>query len=252
MNPILRSIGCSGIVAFAWFPVAAAAPGDPPAVRAATPYAVDLGMRVEESADRRRVRIAALEPGGAAAAAGVEIGDVIVALDGHAMSDGRAVADYLAGLAPGRRVQFDVQRRGRAERLFVVVDAAAVIAAGGTRRVATPALAPLGSLADIGPAPADGMEGVRLVAMSAGLGRYFGTDRGVLVVQAARGNPLRLEDGDVIQAIAGRVPVDVEDALDLLAAAGPGGRTVLDVWRQRQSRRIEVTLPGAGGSARGD
>lgn len=246
MNAILRSIGCIAVLAtsVACAP-SIAAPGDPPAVRAATPSGAELGLRIEESADRRVLRVAAIEPESLAARAGLEIGDVVVALDGRTMGSGHDVEDYLAGVAPGRRVRFDVERRGRAERLFIVVDAAAVVGGDGVRRVATPALAPLGTLGGTAAAPADGLHGVRLVSLSPGLGRYFGAARGVLVVQAARGNPLQLEDGDVIQSVDGQATADVDAALDLLAAVDTDGRALLEVLRDGRARNIEVTLPAA-------
>ncbi len=247
MRGILLTIGCVTLLAAA---PAVAAPADPPPLRVTTSPGVDLGMRVEQSADRRFVRVAALAPRGAASGAGIEIGDVIVALDGRPVRNPNAVAEHLAGVAPGRPVQVDLQRRGRGERLFIAVDAAALIAAHDTRRVTTPAIAPLGTLGELAAAPADVPAGVRFVPLSAGLGRYFGTDRGVLVVQAARDNPLRLEDGDVLQAVDGQRPVAVDDALELLDAAGARGRAVLDVWRERRSRRFEVALPATAPSLR--
>ena len=50
--------------------------------------------------------------------------------------------------------------------------------------------------------------GMELASITPKLGAYFGTNEGVLVVQAPDNDVFKLEDGDVIQSIDGRKPDD--------------------------------------------
>ena len=54
--------------------------------------------------------------------------------------------------------------------------------------------------------PAANVLDMELVAMTPKLGKYFGTDKGVLVVRAPGDSELKLEEGDVILDIDGRAP----------------------------------------------
>jgi len=54
---------------------------------------------------------------------------------------------------------------------------------------------------------------MELVPLTEELGRYFGTDKGLLVVRAPEDDDLKLKDGDVIQRIDGREPQSVAHAM---------------------------------------
>ena len=71
----------------------------------------------------------------------------------------------------------------------------------------------------------DGWGDMELVELNEGLGQYFGTDEGLLVVSAPSSDALQLEDGDVIQKIDGREPTRVRHALRILWLL-PGGRVI--------------------------
>ena len=58
--------------------------------------------------------------------------------------------------------------------------------------------------------------GIELASITPKLGAYFGTNEGVLVVQAPENEVFKLEDGDVIQSIDGRKPDDGAHALRIL------------------------------------
>jgi hypothetical protein len=94
-------------------------------------------------------------------------------------------------------------------------------------------------------AVADGsaVAGLELATMTPGLGRYFGTDRGVLVVRAPRQGDWKLEDGDVILAIDGREPTSGAHATRILRSYQRGEALKLRVMRQRKSVELAVTVP---------
>ena len=64
-------------------------------------------------ADPRGALVSAVEPGGPAEHAGLEQGDVIVAIDGRKVPDANAVRNLIAGTKPGSSVAIDVLRGGK-------------------------------------------------------------------------------------------------------------------------------------------
>lgn len=86
------------------------------------------------------------------------------------------------------------------------------------------------------PPPAGTMQ---LITLTPKLGRYFGTDHGVLVARAPAHGVLKLQDGDVILSIGGRVPASSSQALRILSSYDPGQKIKLRLLREH--RRIEIT-----------
>lgn len=77
------------------------------------------------------------------------------------------------------------------------------------------------------------------------LGRYFGTDRGVLVLRVAPGTPAAragLQPGDVVQRAGGREVSTVAELRRAIARAD--GKLRLDVLRERTRREIRLRWEG--------
>jgi S1-C subfamily serine protease len=89
-------------------------------------------------------------------------------------------------------------------------------------------------------APAGTLE---LIALTPQLGWYFGTDHGVLVVRAATHGVLKLQDGDVILSIGGRVPASGSQAIRILTSYDPGEKIGLVILREHRRMSITATLP---------
>lgn len=85
--------------------------------------------------------------------------------------------------------------------------------------------------------------GLELVAVDESLGRYFKTDRGVLVVRAEDDNAYGLESGDVILAVADTDVNRPSDVLRALRDADPGSEVVLTIKRERRDRTLTATVP---------
>ncbi|HEX2090761.1 MAG TPA: PDZ domain-containing protein, partial [Longimicrobiaceae bacterium] len=86
------------------------------------------------------------------------------------------------------------------------------------------------------------LAGAEFTQMNPGLGRYFGTEEGLLALRVAPGSPAAragIEAGDVVTRVDGR---EVETLADLRQAVfrSPDEEVRLEVLRQRQRR--EVTL----------
>jgi hypothetical protein len=85
--------------------------------------------------------------------------------------------------------------------------------------------------------------GMELASLTPKLGAYFGTNEGVLVVQAPENAVFKLEDGDVIQSIDGRKPDDGAHAMRILRSYGSGEKLNLTVLRQRKPMTLNITMP---------
>ena len=89
---------------------------------------------------------------------------------------------------------------------------------------------------------------MELTTLTPGLGHYFGTAQGVLVVRAPTRGVLKLRDGDVILSIGGRVPASSSQAIRILTSYDPGEKIRLVILREHHRMEISATLPAAPGS----
>jgi S1-C subfamily serine protease len=209
------------------------------------PMGVTLGIALgPDAAKPDGIEIHAVMPGSAAAEGGLEAGDLLLSINGRSLAGdasehaGRRLREALRGSEPGDTAQVSY-RRGR------------------QTREASVTLQPPGRVAhrfqEGFPEFGAGFEGrilmprawseLELVRVSEDLGRYFGTDAGLLVVRAPENNPLTLREGDVILAIDGREPQSPTHAVRILRSYAPGETVTLEILRERQRRTIETTLP---------
>ena len=75
------------------------------------------------------------------------------------------------------------------------------------------------------------------------LGKYFGTDKGLLVVRAPEDESLKLEDGDVIQSIDGRDPKSVSHAMRILGSYQSGEELQLQIMRDKRRQTLKIQMP---------
>lgn len=216
------------------------------------PHAV-LGVQLDERSGKDGARVQEVSPGGPAAEAGLKAGDVITSIDGTEVKGdhtARQVMHAMRDVAPESKVRVKVLRAGKSQE-FVVT--------------ARPGMAfrmhPMPSIPPLPPMPPDppgfdtgGRFGpmfirgplgeMELVSLTPQLGKYFGTDKGVLVVRAPK--DFKLEDGDVILAIDGREPTSGSHATRILSSYQPGEKIAIKVMRQQKTVNVETTLPERG------
>ena len=84
---------------------------------------------------------------------------------------------------------------------------------------------------------------MELVALNPGLGEYFGTEVGVLVVRGPEAEELGLESGDVIVSIGDREVKSPEHAMRILRSYEPDEEVFLDILRHGHEQTLSGTLP---------
>ena len=217
------------------------------------PQGAMLGVNIGGGSPRDDgVTLMGVSPSGPAQAAGLKTGDVIVAVDGKALkrsaagSPGRQLVEHMRSVKPGQAVKVDYLRDGRRASTSVVATQPVPPGAMVVReRLALPPgmedMMPPGVRHFLGFGHAFG--DLELAPVSPRLGRYFGTDEGLLVVRAPEGGTLRLEDGDVILAIDGRAPASPGHAFRILGSYQPGEKLRLDVVRDRKRLGLDGVVP---------
>lgn len=83
--------------------------------------------------------------------------------------------------------------------------------------------------------------GLNLASVDAQLGRYFGTDHGVLVLSS--GELAGLQTGDVIQRVDGKPVTSPREAMAALRGKPDGAKVAVDYLRDRKAGKTQITVP---------
>jgi S1-C subfamily serine protease len=218
-----------------------------------------IGVTIGEYGDGKPVEgvsVIGVTPGSAAADSGFRAGDIITSVNGESMSaDSSEVAnlrllDFMKGVEEGDKLDIEYLRDGNVGRVEVeprVVDAN-VFAWMPEGRVPPAMEIPIApEMVERFRYSFGGWRGtwgdMELVELTEGLGRYFGTDSGLLVISAPKSNQFKLQDGDVIQKIDGREPSSVNHCMRILGSYQPGEKLVLDIMRDKRPETIEIDVP---------
>jgi S1-C subfamily serine protease len=257
------------------------------------------------------VKVLGLSPDGPAERAGVQPGDVIVAMDGRALNSVEESGDPARGLLsaiddvkPDEPVSMTVERAGKKVDLSVVPEVREPMTWSTITRIPSAPLPPdetviverivvpevdteaiaekvaqiraevaeRRKLITIGAAPhVDGdfeyefhdmselgshalhdaniwfglpmTQGLKLAEIEPGLGDYFKTDRGVLVLKAKEDNELQVKPGDVILQV-GETNVDSPaEFMRALREFEAGEELEIDIKRERRNRTLKVVMP---------
>jgi predicted metalloprotease with PDZ domain len=198
------------------------------------------------------VTVAGVSPGGPAAEAGVKAGDVIVAVQSKPVTTGRELVRAMEAVKPGDKVELGLQRGGKPVKLAVEARPLDNLFFVGTPAVpGVRAVPPMAALPALAAAPFEGdfhwlledWGDAEFVTMTPGLGRYFGTDKGVLVARAPEDASLGLQDGDVIVSIGGREPQNGRHAMRILRSYQPGESVELRILRDRRAQTLSAKVP---------
>lgn len=216
---------------------------------------VNIGGDSEEPVDG--VLITGVTPGSAADEAGLRAGDVVTAINDESLAADNAmnamhkVLEFMKAVEEGDILDIQYKRDGKTGTVQVEprkIEMNAFEFRGIPEGFRLPDV-------HIAPGVADNMRRfswrwgggpfgeLELIELNEGLGKYFGTDSGVLVVSAPESDALQLQDGDVIRKIDGREPTSVKHALRILGSYQPGETLELEVMRDKRSRTLEIEIP---------
>jgi S1-C subfamily serine protease len=204
--------------------------------------------------------VSAVTPGSAAAEAGLRAGDVITAINGESFSgdDGnnatRKLLDFMSGVEEGDTLDVEYLRNGRTASVAVkprTMQSHTFALRSGNRAFAVPgmAAAPGAHLAPQAPGFFSFFAGrgswgdMEMVSLTKDLGRYFGTEKGLLIVRAPEDESLKLRDGDVIQQIDGREPTSVTHAMRILGSYQSGETLEIEIMRDKKRQTVSVEMP---------
>jgi S1-C subfamily serine protease len=239
-----------------------------------------LGIKVNLQArqtDSIGAYVDAVTPGGPADQAGIRSGDIITRLGGKSVLAGGAAEDddrrgreslpglrlieLAAKLEPNDTVAVEY-RRGKERRTASVVTAAErAMAFGmgdgdfdfryrGPDRPGDPRVRVkdfVGRIEAAGPEMWAFFSGsplgrLELAPLNSDLGRYFGTEEGVLVISAPKDSALGLRGGDVVLAVDGRTPASPSHLLRILRSYESGETFKLDIMRNRKRETVTSRL----------
>jgi S1-C subfamily serine protease len=211
-----------------------------------------IGVQLDPEPVEAGARVLRVSPGGPAAEAGIAAGDVITSIDGQSLRGldrgGRALVERMRDVRAEQKLKLAVEREGKSRSVELKARAAPV-----RRAMALPPLPPMPPLP---PGASEGdrlfvwqgqpdlaIAGLELATLTARLGRYFGAERGALVLRAPRDAAWQLEDGDVLLAIDGREPTSAQHATRILRSYQGGEALQLRVLRDRRMLQLSVKLP---------
>ena len=213
------------------------------------------------------VEVQGVSPGGAAAESGLRAGDIITALNDESLSadDGniahQKIIEFMSAVEEGDVLDVEYLRGGKSGTLTLEprpIDYQ-VFSFG---EPGSSFVYPLSPGAPGAPSPprvefnrfvvmgdGQGFGDMEMVKVSEALGRYFGTDDGLLVVRAPQDDRFKLADGDVILDIDGRAPRSVAHAVRILGSYQGGESLKLRIMRDKREHTLDIDMPDTNGLA---
>ena len=187
--------------------------------------------------------IGRVEPGGPGAKAGLRSGDVVVAINGEAVTPERTLSSLVANAAPGSTIKLDVIRDGKRQSLNATVatrpsdDQLAAINGDGDGDDGLP-----DDDSGAQATPGSSSLGIAVQPLTPQIARSIGVDSTVQGVVVASVDPSsdagqKLKRGDVISSINSQPVRTAADVARVVAAAKAQGRpqVLLNITRQRTS-----------------
>jgi hypothetical protein len=237
---------------------------------------ITVDMRPDASRDSIGARVAGITtPNSAAARADIQVGDIVTRFNGTPLgvTDGRSgdeeeqsrpamrLINLASRLSAGDTVRLDLKRGSQNVNATLVAGESDVDMMVEHMRMPGMEFGPMKMQGGLeGPMPGmlgmPGMDGqmrvfisggpisdLELVKVNPGLGEYFGTQEGLLVVNVGQDSALGLRAGDVILAIGGRRPASPPQAMRILGTYEPDETVQFDVMRQRHRVSVSGKIP---------
>lgn len=231
-----------------------------------------LGIWVNTAADAETDGIGAVVrrvmEGGPAEKAGIQVGDIVMTLDGESLLRGSEsygedesapamrLLERAGDFEVGETVTVELQRGS--ETLTVEVEAGEFddnVFTGQRVEVLVDRLRELprvelhgSDVTFLGPESfavrvGSALPGLQLVSLNSDLGEYFGVDEGVLVVSVPEESGLGLKAGDVILKIDDREAGSPSHAMRILRSYDVDEEVSFEIRRQNRNQTVKGTMP---------
>jgi S1-C subfamily serine protease len=239
---------------------------------------VVVATGADADSDKIGARIAAVTPGGPAAKAGIQAGDVITKFNGVTLANvrsedsdesgpGNKLRELAQALDPGDTVQVEYRHGSDAKKATIVAEDVTYAMSGNYNNVfgdqgfrldiPKVEMAPfsemrmpfsvngwgMGEGAGVGFCFGDAWCNLELVSLNSDLGDYFGSHDGVLVVKASEDSLLPLKAGDVIVSIGDRKPTSPAQAMRILRSYDSGETVNIEIMRHQKRQTISWKVP---------
>jgi S1-C subfamily serine protease len=207
-----------------------------------------IGILLEEDGeDEAGVHVIGVTPEGPAQQAGIKTGDVIISINGESLArdaDHRPASKLhhsLKAVQPGDTLTIGLERDGESRVIELVAAKRAdhlqfginIIADDIEKRVRDKL-----HRFDRGP-----LSGIELYSLNKGLGSYFNTESGMLVLHVPGEDAVVLKSGDVILEIGGRAPKSPSQAWRIINSYDSGDSIPLRIMRNREPMDLTLVLP---------
>ena len=217
-----------------------------------------LGINIGSEGDSDPVEgvgVIGITPGGAAEEASMRAGDIITAINGESLSSSssyesnRLLLEFMNGVEEGDVLDVEYLRAGKTGSVELmpqargprVFDFKFDSSSGGVPMAPT---APgVTAYAWVGRYGGHGFGELEMIELNESLGRYFGTDSGLLIVKAPKDNAFKLQDGDVLKSIDGRTPDNLRHAIRILSSYESSETVNLKILRDKKEKTITVEIP---------
>jgi C-terminal processing protease CtpA/Prc len=223
-----------------------------------------LGVAIDDQQRKGPVEgvvVIGVTPGSAASDAGLRADDIITAVNDESLSAenseiaNRRLLDFMEGVEEGDILKVEYLRNGKVGSVEVEPRAVErnmfVWKGDGGPHINLPHAPKVPGSPEVVrnfnmeffPWAGSGLGELELVELNKGLGRYFGTDSGLLVISAPESDAFEIQDGDVIQSIDGREPKDARHAMRILSSYQGGEKLKLGIMRDKKKKTLEIEIP---------
>jgi S1-C subfamily serine protease len=212
---------------------------------------INIGSHAPGSAQLNDgVQVVSVSPGGPADIAGLKANDVIVSFGGKQLRSeaGQSPIQMLSALMYDAKasepVAVEYRRDGKTLKTQIVPKSFPTFVSESMEHGLQGLSEKLSGLNSVWrQRDSRGFGSAEILDLSPALGRYFGTDKGLLVVRAPQDARLNLQDGDVILDIDGRVPSGSSHALQILDSYREGEKLKLHIMRQQKHVELSIEIP---------